>query len=128
MQYFLYFIVKFVVVVDDDDDDDDDGDRDCGGGNGDTKMNNILFSYDYGFSGCNSSHTAVQHHEDHQTHAFIFYSPNRKLVPLLMYCFPKAFTYKGQISATGCSWIKFTEVPPTDGGMYTEVLAIVWFT
>lgn len=53
------------------------------------RMNNILFS------GCNSSHTAVQHHEDHQTHAFIFYSPNKKLVPLLMYCFLKAFTYKG---------------------------------
>jgi len=29
------------------------------------RMNNILFSYDYVFSGCNSSQAAVQHQEDH---------------------------------------------------------------
>jgi hypothetical protein len=93
------------------------------------RMNNNLFSYDYVFSGCNSSQAAVQHHEDHQTQAFIFYSPNTQLAPLLMYlyCFLKAFTYKERISGTGCSLIQFTEVPSIDGEMYTAVLAIVWF-
>ena len=66
---------------------------------------NILYSYDYSFSGCNSSQVAIHHHEELQTHAFIFYSPNRKLVLLLMYCCLKAFMYKEQISVTGCSWI-----------------------